>query len=131
MKIIIITLMLVLMTMITPVVATVPNEVENEIPVLIERFITAQTRHGVPRSYTWVIEKMMMDQESRILVTLRVVSASIDRKTLDDERFLLVFITRDFAPMSGLNPGQHRATIFSGYSKLPNALIPCEETHKP
>lgn len=108
-----------------PAFAMNPEEMERDIPTLIERFIQQNTKHGVPRSYTWVIEEMMPDSAGQIVVEVRIISASLDRKTVDDERYRILFAYLDPNPVR-----PYGFTVIVGYSKLSSTTNSCEPEKK-
>lgn len=108
-----------------PAYAMNPEEMERDIPTLIERFIQNNTKQGVPRSYTWVIEEMMTDSAGQIVVEVRIVSASLDRKTVDDVRYRILFAYLDPNPIR-----PYGFTTIVGYSKLSSTTNSCEPEKK-
>jgi hypothetical protein len=102
-----------------------PAEMERDIPTLIERFIQNNTKHGGPRSYTWVIEEMAPDSAGQIVVEVRIISASLDRKTVDDERYRILFAYIDPNPIR-----PYGFTVIVGYSKLSGTNLSCEPEKK-
>lgn len=125
MKKFLLTVAFLFMTLTTPVFALDPTEVEHDIPSLIERFITNNTKHGAPRSYTWVIEEMAPDSAGQIVVEIRILSASLDRKTVDDDRYRILFAYLEPNPMR-----KYGYTSIVGYSKLSSATNSCEPEKK-
>lgn len=109
----------------TPSFAMNPADIERDIPSLIERFITNNTKHGSPRSYTWVIEEMAPDSAGQIAVEIRILSASLDRKTVDDDRYRILFAYLEPNPMR-----KYGFTSIVGYSKLSSATNSCEPEKK-
>ena len=116
---------LLLCVLTTPVFAMNPEEMERDIPTLIERFIQNNTKQGIPRSYTWVIEEMMPDSTGQIVVEVRIISASLDRKTVDDERYRILFAYLDPNPIR-----PYGVTVIVGSSKLSSTTNSCEPEKK-
>lgn len=102
-----------------------PESMERDIPTLIERFITNNTKHGSPRSYTWVIEEMTPDSAGQIAVEVRIISATLDRKTVDDVRYRIFF---SYVEPNPLRP--YGFTTIVGYSKLSGISQSCESEKK-
>lgn len=113
------------LSLVTPVFALDPSEIERDIPSLIERFITNNTKHGAPRSYTWVIEEMAPDSAGQIVVEIRILSASLDRKTVDDERYRILFAYLEPNPIR-----KYGFTSIVGYSKVSSTTNSCEPEKK-
>lgn len=114
-----------LLILCTPVFALNPEEMERDIPTLIERFISNNTKQGAPRSYTWTIEEMAPDSAGQIVVEVRIVSASLDRKTVDDVRYRILFAYLDPNPIR-----PYGFTTIVGYSKLSSTTNSCEPEKK-
>lgn len=108
-----------------PAFAMNPEEMERDIPTLIERFIQNNTKQGVPRSYTWIIEEIAPDSAGQIVVEVRIVSASLDRKTVDDVRYRILFAYLDPNPVR-----PYGFTTIVGYSKLSSATETCQAEKK-
>lgn len=106
----------------SPVMASkIPVEaadMEGDIPTLIERFIRLDTALGDPHSYAWVIERLDQTANMEIVVEIRVFSVSLDRTTVRDERYRILF-HRNPLKLNG-------KTIIGGYSKLSEKTETCQ-----
>jgi hypothetical protein len=119
------TILLLLVLFVSPLFAMNPEEMERDIPTLIERFIQQNTKQGAPHSYTWVIEEITPDSAGQILVEVRILSASLDRKTVDDVRYRIFFAYLDPSPVR-----PQGFTTIVGYSKLSGTNTSCEPEKK-
>lgn len=97
------------------------EEMERDIPSLIERFISTSTKLGSPHSYVWVIEELTPDSAGGIAVEIRVLSASLNRTDVTDERYRILFAYLEPNPIR-----PYGVTVIVGSSKLSGSTKTCQ-----